>query len=266
MAEIWGAIAVAAVGAGTAIYSADQNRKNAHSAIDAQKQLASDIKYTPINIEQLKADATAAAIENATNSLAIERQLQPNVAATRDELSRQINEDLKLGGALPADVQNRVTSAGRTIGARSGVGAGGTTPLTASLLGLSSIDLLNKRRADASNLLAENPLQPAGLDPGQVAGVEIANNDALNNFNLQNAGVQGKLIDSEAAARSAQLGGQLGTASSLANLLGTGIGAYNNSKSGIGDKTNYDDFIKKKYGSSMPAPAYTPVQESGFFT
>lgn len=250
---LWVGIAGIAVNAGTAIYSNQQSKKAANKALDAQRGIAADIKYEPIDIEKLKTEATAAAIENATNSLAIERQLQPEIADTRTELARQINADLKLGGELPTDVVQRVTQAGRTIGARSGVGSGGTTPLTASLIGLNSIDLMNQRRAAAGNLLNANPLPTAGLDPGTLASAEVANNAAFNQFNLEKAGVASSLADSEARARTAQIGGQVGTASSLANLLGQGIGAYQQSQAGKGEKTTYDDFINKR------KPVYTPV-------
>lgn len=249
----WYNLGVAAVSVGTSIYSSQQQKKAANKALDAQRGIAADLKYEPIDIEKLKTEATAAAIENATNSLAIERQLQPEVADTRTELARQINADLKLGGELPTDVVQRVTQAGRTIGARSGVGSGGTTPLTASLIGLSSMDLINKRRLDAMNLLSSNPLPTSGLDPGALASAEVADNAAYNQFNLEKSGVASSLADSEARARTAQIGGQVGTVSSLANLLGTGIGAYQQSQAGKGEKTTYDDFINKR------KPVYTPV-------
>lgn len=242
MAEVWGALAVAAVGAGTAIYSADQQRKNNNKTLDAQRRIIDeDIKYQPIDIEKLKADATQQAIQNATQSLALERSLQPDVADVRQELSRQVSADLKLGGNLSPDVTNRVTTAGRVIGARSGIGSGSTTPLTASLLGLSSVDLLNQRRAAAGNLLQANDLPNAGLGPGEIASAEVAQNAAQNQFNLAKAGVESNLIQSEADARAAQLGGQAGTISSLTNLLGKGLGAYNSYQG----TTNYADLLKK---------------------
>ncbi len=267
MAEIWGAVAVAAVSAGTAIYSSNQQKKAANKALDAQRGIAADITYEPIDVEKLKREATQAAIQNATQSLVIERQLQPNVAAAREELSRQINADLKLGGNLSSDQQNRVTQSARTIGARSGVGSGGTVPLTASLIGLRSEDLLNQRRAAAGSLLGANPLPTAGLDPGALASLEVANNAAMNQFNLEKAGVESNLANSEAAARTAQIGGQVGVVSSLANLLGTGIGAYANNRAGVGEQTTYDNFVKKNRAPAMGTTGlgYTPVDTSFAF-
>lgn len=221
----WAAIIPALISAGTAIYSANQSKKAASNAVDQQKSLAANLKYEPIDIEKLKADATASAIQNATNSLALERQLQPVVADTREqtnlvkqELARQVGADLKLGGNLSPDVINRVNTAGRVIGSTSGIGSPNTVPLSASLLGLSSIDLINQRRAAAANLAAPGPLPVAGLDPGAVASAEVAQNAAENQFNLKKAGVDQNLIDSEAEARTAQIGGQTGVISSLGNL------------------------------------------------
>lgn len=256
----WFALGATAVSAGTAIYSAKQNEKNANKAIDAQKQIASNLKYEPIDIEKLKAEATQNAIANATQSLAIERQLQPEVAATRDELARQVKSELKLGGNLSPDTRNEVTSAARVIGARSGIGSGSTTPLTAALLGISSTNLANSRRNAASTFLSNNELPAAGLDPGAVASLEVADNAANNQFNLEKSGAVSNIANSEAAARASQIGGQTGTVSSLANLLGTGIGAYTNSRSGIGPKTTYDEFAAKQ-----PKPLYTPVDTTFTF-
>ena len=225
----------AVISAGTAIYSATQTKKAASKALDAQKQIAADLKYEPIDIEALKADVAKQAVENATASLALERQLQPDVAAQREatnaaklELTRQVGADLKLGGELPPDIINRVTQAGRVIGSTSGIGTGSTVPLTASLLGLSALDLQNQRRQQAAALQGPGELPVAGMDPGTLAELEVKQNAAMNDFNAAKAGIDSNLAQSEAAARTAQVGGQTGMISSLANLLGQGIGAMGN--------------------------------------
>jgi len=220
------AAASLAVGAGASIYGATQANKAANKSLDEQKRIAANLKYEPIDIEKLRTQATQNAIENATNALALERNLTPNVAALREqtdktklELARQVGADLELGGELSADTINRVNQAGRVIGARSGVGSGGTVPLTASLLGLSSIDLMNSRRNAANALQGPGALAPVGLDPGAVASEEIAQNAAYNDFNMAKAGVDSRLAEQTAAARTAQIGGQVGTVSSLSNLM-----------------------------------------------
>lgn len=229
-----GTIAAGAALTGVAgqIYGDTQKAKATNNLVNSQKQLAANLKYEPIDIEKLKTDATNQAIANATQSLALERQLQPDVAKAREtnaaakaELSRQVNSDLALGGNLPPDLANSVTAAGRVIGDRSG-GGNPNVPLTASLLGLSSLELLNQRRAAAANLTNTQPLPVAGLDPGALASLQVANNAANNQFNLEKAGVDSNINQGVAAARASQIGGQVGEISSLANLLGKGIGSY----------------------------------------
>ncbi len=229
-----GTIAAGAALAGTAasIYGQKQQEKAANKAVDAQRNLLDSLKYEPIDIEKLRRDATSAAIDNATQSLALERQLQPDVAATRDataaaklKLAQQVGADLDLGGNLSPDTINRVQTAGRVIGSRSGSGAP-DVPLTASLLGIESINLMNSRRNAANALATPGAPAPVGLDPGALASAEVAQNAAQNQFNIAKAGGDSNLINSEAAARTAQIGGQTGVASSLANAIGKGLGAY----------------------------------------
>lgn len=268
MSMMWVGITSSLVSAGASIYGSTQSNKNAKNAITQQKSIATNLKYEPIDIEKLKREATASAIENATQSLALERELTPAVAARREqtdqtklELARQVDADLRRGGELSPDVINRVVSAGRVIGSRSGTGTP-NVPLTASLLGLSSIDLINQRRNAAANLVGPGQLPTAGLDPGAVASLEVAQNAAENQFNISKSGVDSKLAESEAAARAAQIGGQTGMISSLGNLLGTGIGGYlqSSDRTGVGGKTTYDEFINKR------KPLYAPVDTNFSFT
>lgn len=228
---------VAAVG--NAAYQNSQQKKMQNKALDAQRTIAEGIEYEPIDIEKLKADAQNQAIANATASLAIERSLQPDVGATREELARQIRTDLERGGELPTDVANRVNQAGRVIGSRSG-NVGSTTPLTAALLGLSSMDIIEDRRDAASDLLQANPLPIAGLGPGDLASVEIANANAGNQFGLEQAGVASNLASSEAAAKASQFGATQGLISSLGPAI-----------SQIGSAIKADQAPKKKYDTAV---------------
>jgi hypothetical protein len=224
---------VAATGVYSAVSTANAAKKAAsatadagRTAVEGQRAIVDNLKYEPINIEKLRADATKQAIENATGALQLERSLNPALADTRSELSKQINADLARGGELPPDVANRVASEARTVGARSG-SQDSAAPLTAALMGISSLDLQNSRRAAASNLLSANPLAPTGLDPGAVASLEVADNAANNQFNLEKAGASSNLVNSElsaanaaAKADTAKAGANAGVASSLASLLG----------------------------------------------
>lgn len=221
----WVALASAAVSVGGSIYANNQANKAAQKNVGTQQNLAANLKYEPIDIEKLKSEATRGAIENATNALALERQLTPVVADTREavdrtklELARQVGSDLALGGDLSADTINRVTNAGRIIGGQSGIGSSNAVPLTASLLGLSSIDLMNQRRSAAGALVGPGTPAPVGLSPGAVASAEVAQNAAYNDFNMQKMGIDANLADAQATARTAQVGGQTGMIGALSNL------------------------------------------------
>lgn len=254
-----GAVTAGTIGAGAAlagtagsIYSARQTAKAANNAVGQQRTITNEylnnLKYQPIDIEKLKRDATAQAIQNATQSLALERSLQPNVANTRETLAQQVNSELAQGGNLPADVANKVAMESRTIGARSG-SLDNAAPITAARLGITSLDLMRNRQNAAANLLAANPLQPTGLDPGSVAAAEVAQNAAMNQFNIDKAkttyDAELGLTDAQAKARGAEIGGQTGILSAaiggLSSLAGLG---------GIGGGT-----------SSLSAPSY--LQKTG---
>lgn len=262
---LWVGIGSAVLSAGTAVYSSQQQKKLQNKALDAQRGIAGDIEYVPIDIEKLKADATSNAIANATASLAIERQLQPDVSMTREELARQIRTDLQRGGQLPTDVAQQVNTAGRVAGARSNIGPGSTTPLTAALIGLKSTDLINDRRKAAANLLAGTELPAGGLDPGTLASAQIANNNALNQFNLEQSGVASNLAGSQAAASASQLGSQMGLVNSLAGSAKQIGNIYAENNAGKGDRLTYDEFLKRQSTPTMTTPAYKPVDTSFAF-
>ncbi len=143
----------AATTTATIVSQQDAARKAQHAVSDAQK-VAGAVDYQPIDIAQLTANAHDQAVKNATDSLALERSLQPDIADTRTNLSRSISDQLKLGGQLPTDTINAVTQAGRVAGGTSGSLGGASVPLTAGLLGLSSLNLLNQRQNNAAGLLA----------------------------------------------------------------------------------------------------------------
>lgn len=215
----WVAVAAAAVGAiGSAVISSDSSRKASHAVSDAAK-VAQDVTYQPIDIAQLTKTAHDQAVQNATDSLALERSLQPGVADTRATLQQSIADQLKQGGNLPPDVANQVERAARVSSGTSGSLGGSSVPLTAQLLGVSALGLLNQRQQNASNLLAANPLPAAGLDPGTLAGLEAQNNAAQNQFNLAKAGVQTNLINSQAQANAASGGVAASNYNSLLGLL-----------------------------------------------
>lgn len=249
-------IATAASVAGS-ISSINANKKMAAAAqagVDRQGAIASDLKYQPINIEALKADATKQAIQNATQSLALERSLQPDVASARSGLASSVNAELTQGGNLPPDVANRVAMEARTVGGRSGT-QDNVAPLTASLIGLNSLDLLRSRQAAASNLLAANPLQPTGLDPGTVASAEVAQNAAQNQFNLEKSGIASNLARSQTGAEAARIGADASVMPAIGSALTSVASLFRPTPT-----TNYGALLNKTnpvFNYTMPKTNYS---------
>jgi hypothetical protein len=217
----WIAVAIggsALVGAGTAIYEGSQTQK----AINSQKDLLAGLTYQPIDIKKLQADATAASIADATQSLALQRSLQPNVVRSNEALQKSVADELALGGQVNADTRNTVSEGGRVAGGLSG-NTGNAAPTTAALLGLNAIDLLHQRQSAATQLAAANPAPTVGLSGSDIASAEVANNNALNQFALGKAGAQSNLINSQAQSNSATaagVGSSLSQALALMALLG----------------------------------------------
>lgn len=209
---------IAVIGAvatvGSALISANAAKKN--------KTDTSNLQYQPIDLASLQKQAQDTAVQNATNSLALERSLQPGVANARTDLQDQVSADLAAGGNLPADVANQVTRSSIT-GADSAGLLGGGGPITAASLGLTALQLRNANQAKAANLLSANPLPVAGLDPGQIASAAIANNNAQNQFNLYKSGAMNNVNQANANANAGILG-SLGSLAPLLSKAGSGSG------------------------------------------
>jgi hypothetical protein len=230
----------AAASAASAASSISASRKAASAQKDAlaqQRQIAANLRYEPINIENLKEQTRQQAITNATQSLALERELRPDVAATRQMVAERVRNDLALGGQLAPDVANQVARASRTMGALSGAPAG---PLTAAQIGTTAEALRSQRLGQANQLLQTNPLQPVGLDPGALASAIVAQNTAMNDFNAAKAGVNSRLAQSAgqvgaglAAAQGAERAAIANAIPSLVTSLG-GIFSPSPTTSGAG--------------------------------
>lgn len=214
-------IAAAASAAGT-VSQISAQRKAASAQKDAlaqQREIAANLKYEPINIENLKEQTRQQAIANATQSLALERELRPDVAATRQMVAERVRSDLGLGGMLSPDVANQVARASRTVGAMSGAPAG---PLTAAQIGMTAEGLRSQRLGQANQLLQMNPLMPVGLDPGAVASAIVAQNAAMNDFNVAKSGVAGRLAQSTGEVNAGLAAGRHSMNTAILNQLGGG--------------------------------------------
>lgn len=249
----WIAAVIGAVGAiGGAAINSDSSRKASHAITDAQG-IAEDTQYHPIDIAQLTQDAHNQAVLNATQSLALERALTPAIADTRQNLQQSVSDQLKLGGNLPPDVANQVTQAARVNSGISGTLGGSSVPLTAQMLGISALGLLNQRQNNASNLLANNPLPVSGIDPGSLASLEVNQNAAQNQFNLAKAGISTNLVNSGAQATAAQGGANAG----LLTALTSSLTRQNQPSSGT------DTSLLSKLFSQNNNPALNPAPAGG---
>jgi hypothetical protein len=179
------------------------------TSADKNASRVDNLQYQPIDLEKLQNEAQDAAKQNYLNSMSLEAQGQPDVAATRAGLSKQVSGDLASEGNLPIDVQNKVTRSAIT-GANSAGFQGAAGPVSASSLGLTSMDVRNQNQAKAASLLAGNPLPQSGLDPGALASADVANQNAMNWFNVAKTGALGNANQSSSNAN-AGLIGALGT-------------------------------------------------------
>ncbi len=241
----WGLV-IGAVVSGAGIVASQDSARRARNAVSDQQKIADKVTYEPINIDALIKKANETAVANATQSLELERQLSPGVADTRDTLQRTVAEQLKMGGNLPPDVANQVTQAARVASAGSGTLGGSSVPLTAQLLGVSALGLLNQRQNQAQTLLATNPLPQVGLDPGTVASLEAQNNAANNQFNLEKAGINSTLTQARNDAGAAGAGVTANNFSSLLGLLTSNTSGGVDSGSILGKLAN-------AYGNKNPA-------------
>lgn len=254
MGIVTGLVAAAAIGATATAVEANQTKK----AIQGAQGIANALTYQPVDIEKVKTDAANQAVENATNSLNLERQLQPDVAAARAGLSKSVNDQLAMGGSVPADIANQVANAARVAGGASG-NFGGTPGVTAATIGTTALGLLQQRQANAAGLLSSNPLPAAGLDPGALASLEVQQNAAQNQFNAAKAGVNMNLLNSNAQANAAEIGG-IGNA--VSGLVSAGSAAYGAQTAGIGAPTTYGAFLQNNPNSAAANGQYVIPQIS----
>jgi hypothetical protein len=194
---MWQAIIPLAIAA----YQAYTSKKSA----DKSEDMVSNLQYQPIDLKQLQEQARTTAEENARKSIELEKELNPDLSTARFDSQKMVADDLKDGGQLPTDVANAVTSGGIAQSNKAGLYGGGG-PITAANLGLTALGLRDQRLTRALTLAQANPTPTAGLDPGAVASLEVAQNNALNQFNLAKSGALNKANQSKSDATSSLIG------------------------------------------------------------
>lgn len=227
-------------------------------------------KPQTIDIAKLVEDARKNAETNIANSIKMEQQYLPGQAAFRSgatdalarraaevgaadyvsnlmrgaagatqflpegSVARQILDEVKLGGALPADVQAQVTKTALEGAGSAGIaGSQASRGLVARDIGMTSEALRQQRIARAlgiesgmmqgylagegargteiarlGSFALSTPLPESGLSSGDLASLAVANTNMVNQANA-----------SAAAARNAQLQGLFGTALGFAKSM-----------------------------------------------
>lgn len=118
----------------------------------------------------------------------VENIYDPNQGGLREATTKSILDQLNLGGELPPDVQAAVLRAGFEKGQSGGLGGSfAGRNLVGRDLGLTSLDLLNKRIGTAAQYTRSAPTpgalyspQNIGFQPSDVGSIEIANQNAQN--------------------------------------------------------------------------------------
>lgn len=186
--------AAAAVGAGLiAAGGVASSAISSSSASKAKKTMSKALEnYERIDLDELQKNAIATARENAVNSIALEKELAPDVYNTRTTLSKQVSDELSMGGQLGEDVTNQVARNAMSKANTAGLYGGGG-PITAAMLGLTSMDVAQQRKQNAAALLAANPAPKVGLSPETLSSVKIADVNNWNQAQLDVAGVKSNI-------------------------------------------------------------------------
>lgn len=115
-----------------------------------------------------------------------ERIYRPGLFALEEETTQRILENLRLGAQIPEDVRQQVIQSALEGTAASGFGVTpGGRALVARDLGLTSLDILNQRIAQAAGRAPARQFQPQGIGitPGDIASQIIASQNVQNAYN-----------------------------------------------------------------------------------
>lgn len=120
-------------------------------------------------------------ILNALRSLRAEKETNPEVAAVREKLAKQVNQDLS--GETPLQVQKELIKAGLGNVLKTGVKAGSTAgqSILQNLFGRGALAYRDQQQGKAAALLADNEKPIVGIDPGSVGNIMVDQNVANTN-------------------------------------------------------------------------------------
>ncbi|MCK9587891.1 MAG: hypothetical protein M0Q93_00845 [Terrimicrobiaceae bacterium] len=206
--------------------------------------IASSPELRTADISGLQSMAQRQSLINALNSAQMEKELTPEIANVRGELSKQVETDLT-GGPSTA-LSNLWLKQGLVDQIATGVdtGSGFARSALADDTRADFYDNRDKQQSKAAALLSANPQPVAGLDVGSLAGIQTQaaadNANARDNYKTTVLGFLGnqssnvmnafqQAMQMEAARRSgnaaaANAAAGAGSAQS-GQLMGAGIGA-----------------------------------------
>ncbi len=222
MAEIWGVVTAAVIGAGAAAYSANQQKKSAaasNAALAGMQPVAPGHVPFPqlVNAGQAQGKAVQTNLNGLGGIFDLARRtnefqvgqarrgytaMQPYFSTLQEQIGRNASSFAR--GELPADVVSSIGRSAATRGLASGFGQGasgagaGTSlgQLNLRALGLTSLDLskygteLGMRVNQQAQALTPGLVDPTSMfiSPGMQLGVDQFNAGAINQTNQLNAG------------------------------------------------------------------------------
>lgn len=172
-------------------------------------------EYRPTNTSDIISQVTGGAPAVGAANLAYNQALAPGMArlnrqvediydplqgSLRETTTKSILDQLNLGGQLPQDVQDAVIRTGLQKGQAGGIGRSGLgRNLVGRDLGLTSLDLLNQRINRAADYTRSAPgpnqlykMQDIGFTPGDIASIEIANQNAKNEADIYRSNIEAR--------------------------------------------------------------------------
>lgn len=145
--------------------------------------------YLNFNLNDLNDLVEEQSLLNAYKSKAAERELSPEVAATRDATDREIADTFQkaMAGELPEGVQNALIKAGLQSSLAVGGRRGNNTLGSGSaerVFGLNANDYLNDVRNRTLQWLQTKEKPVVGIDPSSAANLRIGEKES--NVNAEN--------------------------------------------------------------------------------
>lgn len=231
---VWAAVAGAVVSAGTAVYSASQNKKVAPqqaAAINPQADQTAAIKGNLANQADIEKLTSSTNTYNQSQATSLMEQAMPGYKALSSSLTSQAQKLADNPYAVPQDVQDNLQRLAAEKGVNTGrTGQAGQFSLLRDL-GVNELQYGQSNLQTASGLTSllssiapkVNPMSPMSMyvTPGQQTQASETNQAMTQGYNNSVAAAA-----NANAQTNANMWGQIGSAASGA--VSAGVGAYAN--------------------------------------